>query len=105
MPTSVDELHRIEEFDLLMTTYAKSIRCGMIDFQHSVVIIQHFTRFNKIFDISVELLVATLTEQISNSPDQISLVITCLIDVFKAVRLLFPPSFYAYLCVSLSTQH
>ncbi|KAA1102791.1 hypothetical protein PGTUg99_036002 [Puccinia graminis f. sp. tritici] len=84
MPPSVDELRRLEEFDLLVTTYAKSIRCGMIDFQHSVVIIQHFTRFNKIFDISVELLVATLTEQISNSLDQISSVISCLIDVFKA---------------------
>ncbi|WAQ86538.1 hypothetical protein PtA15_7A264 [Puccinia triticina] len=80
---SVEELHRIEEFDLLITTFAKSIRCGLIHFQHSVVIIQHFTRFTKIFDISVELLVAALNDSVSNTPDQIGVVITCLTDVFK----------------------
>ncbi|PLW44049.1 hypothetical protein PCASD_04844 [Puccinia coronata f. sp. avenae] len=81
---SVNELHRIEEFDLLITTFAKSIRCGLIHFQHSAVIIQHYTRLHKIFDISVELLIATLNDSIANTPDQNSLVIKCLADVFKA---------------------
>ncbi|KAH9454295.1 hypothetical protein Pst134EB_014389 [Puccinia striiformis f. sp. tritici] len=82
--TSYEELQRIEEFDLLITTYSKSIRCGLIDIKHTIIMIQHYTRFNKIFDISIELIIATLIDNISDIAEQNSLVINCLIDIFKA---------------------
>lgn len=81
---SVKELRRMEEFDLLITTFAKSIRCGLIHFQHSTVVVQHFSRLTRIFDISAELLTATLNDSISNHPTQLDLVVKCLSDVFKA---------------------
>ncbi|KAG0141898.1 hypothetical protein CROQUDRAFT_82784 [Cronartium quercuum f. sp. fusiforme G11] len=71
IPTlSMKELQAQEAFDILMTTYTKAICCGLIHFQHSNVILPHFTRFGPVFDLSLEALVGLLKGGLGNDPFQ-----------------------------------
>ncbi|MBW0488616.1 hypothetical protein O181_028331 [Austropuccinia psidii MF-1] len=94
---TIKQLQRIEQFDLIITTFAKAIRCGLLEVRHSSVILPHFTRFSKIYDISVELTINTLNDSISDKPEQMDLVVKCLVNSLKE-------SFQLYLGGSLSTD-
>ncbi|KAH9813993.1 hypothetical protein DFH28DRAFT_329820 [Melampsora americana] len=58
--SSFKELRIQEEFEMLMTTFTKAICCGVIDIQHSNVILAHFNRFGDVFDLGVEVLIGSL---------------------------------------------
>ncbi|EGG13105.1 uncharacterized protein MELLADRAFT_86914 [Melampsora larici-populina 98AG31] len=58
--TSFKEIKNQEEFELLITTFTKSICCGIIEFEHSNLILSNFNRFGDVFDLSIEILMGSL---------------------------------------------
>ncbi|CAH7682287.1 expressed protein, partial [Phakopsora pachyrhizi] len=66
IPSAI-EFQSFEEFDLAVTTFSKAIRCGLIQVRHSVVILPHYGRINKLYDSSVEVLISALNESFTQN--------------------------------------
>ena len=52
--TSFKEIKNQEEYELLIITFKKSICCGIIEFEHSSLILSNLNWFGDVFDLSIE---------------------------------------------------
>lgn len=84
--TATRSLRAQEEFEILMTTFMKSICCGLIDFQHSNVILPYFNRFGRVIEIGSEVLMNCIKTYVSIHSSRQLVLTTLVSQALKEVK-------------------